>query len=360
MPWVVYWVPGVEVGLLMVGNDLAHLGRGADAAVTIGSNLGGFLLGFTGGAAGGALQAGFWTVLVAAASWLIGRRPRLRLAAFDQAADGRATVRAPIGRLMRWFAREWWKKALLAQVALLFVELIAELGEPRLWGGRGVFTALRLAGTFVLLQAGGVTFAVALALAALSPLVVLEERLRRVARALRARRRAPEAELGSLQTGRTPLCGTLRPTGAEARCIAPLSGRPCLGFRLVGRVGIAIIDDAEVGDLVVQGEDFEASLPAGRRVVLSIEPPPEHTRRLDEAQRARVARFLEQRELPLAEDLELGEALLLEGDEITIHAAIGEEAPASTGYRTASRRRVIDQSDGRPVLVTRTPRTTSR
>lgn len=247
-----------------------------------------------------------------------------------------------------WIRRRRSRLIVLPLVAVVFIQLILfSFARPT-----GPFEVAAPIAFFQFVAAGSVVGALGLTLealrGALNRLTDALQRLRneRWARAHLDLDRVREA----LGEGRHRASGRVEAAGAV---IAPLSGRRCVAFRLRGRAGDLELDDADVAPFSLRGEDlvdvraksYVAALPEPD--VAPLTPSPE--------QRARLAAFFEQRSLPFDPDrVELGESLLEEGELASAYGAERAElAPAGGGYRSAGIRRVLDDADGQPVLVTR-------
>jgi hypothetical protein len=169
-----------------------------------------------------------------------------------------------------------------------------------------------------------------------------------------------ELALERLRAGRSDAAGVAS-LGDAAPRLAPLSGRPCLAFRLVGRAGGARIDDADATELLVRSGE-EVVVARAERVVALLASPEGRERNLDAAARARVTAFLDARGIPFDGDYELGETLVVEGDRITLYgvrssetsglgAASAAVSKPGAGYRAVSRMALIDDSDGEPLVI---------
>jgi len=296
-----------------------------------------------------------WAVPVALVSWVAHRgRPRvLRPVVFAPISPSRHRTREHARVAYAWLVARRWRVVSSAFAALLAVEVIAQLVAPSPRGGRTWADALSLIAEGVLFQAVAFTLlGVAIGLA-VRGLVAVVDGLERL---------AADRVLFSDGPGTARMCehrDAVRGQVEGGSCIAPVSGRRCAAFRVTGRAGVVLLDDAEMDALVirvgservgVRAESFVAALPA----------PTDLVRTLDAAQRERVERFLAARDIPVTADLELGETLLVEDDEVVVRGAAGTESVAGDDYRGVTTRRRLDDSDGRPLLIARVPSTPTR
>ncbi|MDC0742655.1 hypothetical protein [Polyangium mundeleinium] len=183
----------------------------------------------------------------------------------------------------------------------------------------------------------------------------ITERLVAALRLLDARRSARIEDTPSvepLRAARTSARGRVS-RGSKPALVAPLSGKPCLAFRLVGRIDDLLLDDSEaVGMTLVDGaESVEVR---GERFALVLGKPKERARSLAPEAAARMAAFLSARGLRAEPQwVDLAETCLREGDEIEAWGAARQERVAGEGYRDVVLGRVLDDGDGLPVLITR-------
>lgn len=152
----------------------------------------------------------------------------------------------------------------------------------------------------------------------------------------RARRRPLTLALDAHDTALSPARQTKSPpmrgvVKARTPLRAPLSGRACAAYRLVGDAASGPIDDAALGEL-------ELELSDGTRAVLStsaasVDLPVPGARVAVEGNDA-LSTFLADRSVPRsAARVRLAEAVLADGDEVEIEGAATIEHTQSDGYR---------------------------
>jgi hypothetical protein len=134
---------------------------------------------------------------------------------------------------------------------------------------------------------------------------------------------------------------------------APISGQPCLAFRIAGRAGDQLLDDAAATDFVVDVAGEPIELRASRWIIST--PMPEPTKlALDDQQRERLAAFLRARGLsPKLGDTRLSETCVLPGDSIVAWGASETRQAQSQGYRNPGSRRALCDTDSKPLVVQR-------
>lgn len=152
------------------------------------------------------------------------------------------------------------------------------------------------------------------------------------------------------RTAAPPHIGRALPT---APLVAPLSGKPCIGFRLVGVVDGLELNDAWLGDFELEHASQAAARVAatGALLVLSIGTPDDLS--LSAEQSERLSAYLDARGIPSPlESVRLAEALLESGAEIRVWAAQSEErADAAADYRQRAVRVVLSGTDAEPMLI---------
>jgi hypothetical protein len=335
----------------------------------------GLFAGLGGAVAAGALVWVAWASLVMLVSWLFGGTPdrRLHPAPFPSPQAAAAPPEPWAPAVVSWAKRHKGGAALLL-LALFAVEvgawlLTAGRREPDP-GASGFLEGLVAGGAVQLLVIA--LSAVPLLLGAQAALWVLDRS--RLAKHLLETRVAEKAQaargggLAALQASRAVISGVASAEEGNL-VVAPLSGERCLAFRLVGRVGAALIDDAESAPLAVAAEGERVPIRA-TSLLLDLPLPDVASPELDGAAQARLRAFLAARGLPAVPALpksqrgprrsepdapplviELGETLLREGDAITAHGAITRERAVGAGYRGTRQARVLGDGDQLPVLI---------
>ncbi|MEJ7729666.1 MAG: hypothetical protein WKG00_10645 [Polyangiaceae bacterium] len=332
----------------------------------------GLFAGLGGAVAAAALIWVAWASLVMLVSWLFGGAPdrRLHPAPFPSTEAAAAAPEPWAPRVAGWAKRHRSGAALLL-LALFAVEVGAWLltagnrepmpGASGFLGGLAVAAGVQLlviALSSVLLLLGAQAALWILDRARLSK-HLLETRAAEKVQAARGRGLAP------LQTSRDSVSGVA--SAEEGKLVvAPLSGEHCLAFRLVGRVGAALIDDAESAAMAIATEGERVPIRA-TSLLLDLPLPAVASPELGGAAQARLRAFLAARGLPAvparqggarlsAPDtpppaIELGETLLREGDAITAHGALTRERAVGAGYRGTRQARVLGDGDQLPVLI---------
>lgn len=306
-----------------------------------------------------------WAVLalpVLCVSWLAnrGRVSALRVGAFaHEAGVGHEPPRMKwLDTFTAWLALRKKRIIVIAAVSIAGIEIAAELcaAEPYFWN-HSLLDNAKLIGLAAVTQVIALAFLMVPTVGAVQWALWSFDHLRRLRHLARehgveelandadAHRNALESERGRVEG---------RVVHADAPPLtAPLSGEECLGFRLAGRVGTAFIDDAFVAsELEVQNGD-ESTAVRAERVILLLPEPTERIRELTPDQKERVAAWLAKLGLPESDDLWLGESLLREGNRVHAHGAETREPAQGEGYRDATHRTLLDDSDGIPVLIHR-------
>lgn len=305
-----------------------------------------------------------WIGIVHGVAWL----GRSRIATISRGVEGRLRVEAfprggsrrrshvgdAVASLRALLVRRWRSAVLLGYVLLLALELALELATPKpFFVGRSIGDVLARTAVLVVGQALLLVFAaIPLSLGLRWWLWCL----RRGLHALRATReatepaRGPEAALRQLGMHRSARASGMVRASRGEHAVAPLSGRPCVAFRLVGWVGEALVDDSDGCEMHLEGEGGRVRIRAQTLAVVL--PAPEQSCRVLEAEAARrVTHFLRARGLPFDSELELGETLLCDGDTAVAHGSGSYEPAAENAYRTSSQELVLSDSDGLPILV---------
>jgi hypothetical protein len=292
-----------------------------------------------------------WSGVVLLISWLRRRHdaPHLGVSSLVPVTGEKPPLGDWVEMSAAWYERAIKGRLWASYFVLLALELALELagGKP-FFMGEAPMTVLKAG------LGGAIAQLVVLAVMLIPTLytahwaVWSSDRIRRVFHLLR-KQREEQPTIETLTANRAEATGTAE-LADEAPLIAPLSGKTCLGFWLVGRVGNALIDDVDATSMTVGSEDYKV-LVRGERLFLELSEPANQVLELDEKQKGRMKRFLTDRGLPLSEDVDLGETLLEPGTRVTVHGAESREMAGSAGYREATSRVVIDDSDGLPVVV---------
>nr|MDQ3037870.1 hypothetical protein [Myxococcota bacterium] len=162
------------------------------------------------------------------------------------------------------------------------------------------------------------------------------------------RYRALEAPVVRAAAERVSEQGRVR---ARATLVAPLSGRPCVAWRLVGEGPHGPIDDARAVPFMLTGEGGEADVEVDATIA-SIElavPVAEPVQLRDPS--AELAAWLRARGAdPAVAPIFLREAILEEGAEIEVIGTSSRQTRAD-GYRGSSTRDVLADLPGSPLIV---------
>jgi hypothetical protein len=167
---------------------------------------------------------------------------------------------------------------------------------------------------------------------------------------LRLLRPVTLSELLQDRQGHAPLVGRAVPAAVST---APLSGTPCVGFRLVGVVDGVQLDDAWIGSFAIEHDDSTPAraVPGAARLVLPVVEPASIA--LDAEQSTRLCQLLSERGLPTQlQQVWLAEAVLAPNAEVRVWGAQSEEAAdASAGYRQRAVRTLVSGTDAVPMLI---------
>lgn len=141
---------------------------------------------------------------------------------------------------------------------------------------------------------------------------------------------------------------------AVAPLTSPVTGEPCVGFRVVGRAGRFVVDDAAVAP-------FELVTPEGTRVAVLASASelelPVCVSEPTEGAIERVERFLCERGVDVANTgigIVVTEGVLREGEEVVVEGVL--EPPKAIGYRQCASNEVLIGRSDQPVIVRRAPR----
>lgn len=202
-----------------------------------------------------------------------------------------------------------------------------------------------------------IPIAVVASIALMFPLYAANRITKRLAAALRridaqkAARIEDDPSVEPLRVGRASARGRIS-RGQTPALVAPISGKPCLAFRLVGRIDDILLDDGDAVPMTVVNGAESVEI-RGERFSMALGKPKERTRSLDPAAAARVATFLAARGIQAQPRfVDLGETCVQEGDEIEAWGTAQQERMAGGGYRDVVRS-VLDDGDALPVLITR-------
>jgi hypothetical protein len=135
----------------------------------------------------------------------------------------------------------------------------------------------------------------------------------------------------------------------RAPCTSPVGGHTCAAFRLVGRIDRYDIDDAG-------GHDFDLVMPNGHTLLvrvahaalaISTESWPAAGTVTPE-----LVRFLGARGLPAPREVDLGESVLSDGDEVSVTGTVVQVAVPS-GLRGTDYRAEMVGEPKAPVVIAR-------
>jgi hypothetical protein len=132
---------------------------------------------------------------------------------------------------------------------------------------------------------------------------------------------------------------------------APLSGAPCIAYRLVGRVGECLVDDAAAAPFTIVARDGPRVAVLASAGILQL---PVHTTDAAAGALERVASFLRERGVDAqSAPVELAEGLLSEGEEVVVEGTL-ESIASGKGYRgIAASELIVGRSDA-PVVIRKT------
>jgi hypothetical protein len=137
---------------------------------------------------------------------------------------------------------------------------------------------------------------------------------------------------------------------SDAPLEAPLSGEPCIAFRLVGRAGDCLVDDAAAAPFVLAPRDGPPVTVLSSACVLDV---PVHRVAAAPGALARVRRFLAERGVNgRADPIELAEGVIRNGDEVAIEGVL-ESVASGAGYRGSAHAEFVVGRTDAPVVVRR-------
>lgn len=314
-----------------------------------------------------------WALVVMLVGWATGggavaraseRHPRPRLRPVPWPGSG--TARPPPDP---WLPRApGWARGHLRSVGLVFVSVpLVELGAWMLTSdGDATLAKSGIGGALILQAAAVATATIPIWVGVWWTLWLLDRA--RLARHLLATRAEATSQVSEpaparLRTGREAIHGRASlERGAPLR--APLSGEPCLAFRLTGHIFGVPIDDAEVGPLAIETASGERVTVHAGAIALEVPPPDPWGMVVDDAVRARLDAFVRARHLPerLVDHratgprhgdgaIDLGETLLREGDPVVAWGGVRIENVAGGGYRQTRDARILVEDDEAPMLL---------
>jgi hypothetical protein len=224
------------------------------------------------------------------------------------------------------------------------VRLLYRSGAPRdrshaLGGGAvvtasgGVMAALLALGSDLGNAIGGGLLALVAGVAlyatvgGIAKLIIDDRKLDRVPYSIkRAARLHPIALRGGGEGERVEGIGVIRVLRSVT---APLSGRRCAAYRIVGEGPSGVIDDAEIGELEIVGTWGCARIDGAGLIGLAVDDTPERAPVGPELEAFLRARGV----CPSDAEAYLAEALVLEGDRVSVRGA-GEARLVTRGLRT--------------------------
>ena len=133
---------------------------------------------------------------------------------------------------------------------------------------------------------------------------------------------------------------------------SPIHQKECVAWRLVGRSSSGTIDDAALSAFALDGDPSGSAQIEPGAAAIEIQPgKPVRPAALGPETRT----FLRSRLIdPDDASLVLVEAIIVEGDNVVLHAALEREVAGSSevGYRTADRARVVAGKATVPLYLT--------
>ncbi|NOY91850.1 MAG: hypothetical protein GXP55_11690 [Deltaproteobacteria bacterium] len=137
---------------------------------------------------------------------------------------------------------------------------------------------------------------------------------------------------------------------AEATLSSPLAHQACVAYRLVGHGPVGVVNDAAGSSFMLETDDGVTTRVEASRCTLDV--PVVDSPRVLRPDRA-LTRFLERRGVfPERGPLQLAEALLRDGDRVTVEGA-ATEAEQANGYRDRRALRVLRETSETPLRIRR-------
>jgi len=139
--------------------------------------------------------------------------------------------------------------------------------------------------------------------------------------------------------------GRIRDAGDLLR--SPLTGAPCVAYRLCGRVGSVEIDEADATTFSLEvGSELIEVDPRPATVNLRVGEP----QRIVEVSPALAELLSSRGASPEADEVVLGEAHVCAGDEVSVEATV-LTAARPAGYRGSTRTKVLHEQTGSPLVI---------
>lgn len=256
-----------------------------------------------------------------------------------------------LGRLGEWTADRSWRSWLLPPIVWLVLLLAFQLITDPGWFVTAATN--HVVKVLVAVVVGAIVMWLLLSPALVIAVGFLAKLLTDFERALLSLWLQRPVSLAALLRKRKASASFHGRTSHSAPLIAPLSGTPCVGFRLLGRVDGMELNDAWLADFEVENEEAPSArvIAAGALLMLPVGAPEEVS--LSDEQALRLRDCLDERGIPSPlKNVQLAEALLEPGAGVRVWAQQSEErADASAGYRELAVRVVLSGTDAEPVLI---------
>jgi hypothetical protein len=129
--------------------------------------------------------------------------------------------------------------------------------------------------------------------------------------------------------------------------LAPLSGEPCVAYRLVGQVGKSPIDEGEAAPFVLRTDSERIEVDPRPATVALSTPEPEPYSEIGE----RLRDFLRDRGAhPLGRSVVLAEARLERGDAVRVESSV-LDVQRPDGYRGTRDAKLLAEQSGSPLII---------